>query len=342
MGEPADTDRLADALRRWLADELHANDVEVRGVRRLSGGSSRENWAFSLHGPGGERPMLLRRDPVASVANTDRALEVGVIEALRGEAIPGPVIVAVDLTGRRLERPSVVMERSPGRAHRAVLRERDPLRLGLDGRLALAASLADLLADVHAIEATARYRDALGDPPDDPASAEILRWEAEVERVKVEPQPELVYVAGWLWEHRPTPPARTVVVHGDFRPANVLVEDGHITALLDWEFAHLGDPAEDLGWYTAPIYAGEHLIPDRWGPCDFLARYRERLGDRATDLAPDRLHFWQVLAVFKLGAIALAGVAGFLDGDTDRAAGPVTDVLRSVVAATRSGPGGAR
>ena len=67
-----------------------------------------------------------------------------------------------------------------------------------------------------------------------------------------------------------------------------------------------------------------------------------RLGDRATDVAPDRLHFWQVLAMFKLGAIALAGIAGFLDGGTDRAAGPVADVLRSIVVATRSGPGGAR
>ena len=186
------------------------------------------------------------------------------------------------------------------------------------------------------------FHDALGSGPDDPAGAEILRWEAEVERAKVEPQPELAYVAGWLWEHRPAPPERIVVVHGDFRPANVLVEGGHVTALLDWEFAHLGDPVEDLGWYTAPIYAGEHLIPDRWDRDDFLARYRGRLGDGATDVAPDRLHFWQVLAMFKLGAIALAGIAAFLEGDTDRAAGPVSDLLRSIVAATRSGPVGTR
>ena len=46
--------------------------------------------------------------------------------------------------------------------------------------------------------------------------------------------------------------------------------------------------------------------------------------------------------MFKLGAIALAGIAAFLDGGTDRAAGPVSDLLRSIVAATRSGPVGAR
>ena len=161
--------------------------------------------------------------------------------------------------------------------------------------------MADLLADVHAIDPSQRYRDALGRPLYDPAGAEVRRWEAEVDRAKVEPQPELVFVAGWLWEHRPAPPERTVVVHGDFRPANVLVEDGHVTALLDWEFAHLGDPAEDLGWYTTPIYAGEHFIPDRWGSGDFLARYCARLGDRAADVAPDRLHFWQVLRHVQAG-----------------------------------------
>ncbi len=40
----------------------------------------------------------------------------------------------------------------------------------------------------------------------------------------------------------------SVVVHGDFGPQNVLFEDDRITALLDWEFAHIGQPVEDLAW----------------------------------------------------------------------------------------------
>jgi aminoglycoside phosphotransferase len=41
-----------------------------------------------------------------------------------------------------------------------------------------------------------------------------------------------------------------VLVHGDFGPNNVLIdpEDFAVTALLDWEFAHLGDPIQDLAW----------------------------------------------------------------------------------------------
>ncbi|TDC28043.1 aminoglycoside phosphotransferase [Streptomyces sp. 8K308] len=41
-----------------------------------------------------------------------------------------------------------------------------------------------------------------------------------------------------------------VLVHGDFGPNNVLVdpESWEVTALVDWEFAHLGRPIEDLAW----------------------------------------------------------------------------------------------
>lgn len=39
-----------------------------------------------------------------------------------------------------------------------------------------------------------------------------------------------------------------VIVHGDFGPQNVLMSDGRIVALLDWEFAHRGEAIEDLAW----------------------------------------------------------------------------------------------
>lgn len=39
-----------------------------------------------------------------------------------------------------------------------------------------------------------------------------------------------------------------VIVHGDFGPQNVLIAGDRITALVDWEFAHIGQPVEDLAW----------------------------------------------------------------------------------------------
>lgn len=48
----------------------------------------------------------------------------------------------------------------------------------------------------------------------------------------------------------PTPGTGTVIVHGDYGPNNVLVDPRNsvVTAVLDWEWAHLGDPIEDLAW----------------------------------------------------------------------------------------------
>ncbi|WP_331742339.1 phosphotransferase [Kitasatospora sp. NBC_00039] len=41
-----------------------------------------------------------------------------------------------------------------------------------------------------------------------------------------------------------------VLVHGDFGPNNLLLDPGtfKVNAVLDWEFAHLGAPVEDLAW----------------------------------------------------------------------------------------------
>lgn len=49
----------------------------------------------------------------------------------------------------------------------------------------------------------------------------------------------------------PSPPGEGhVLVHGDFGPQNVLLDPAtlEITAVLDWEWAHLGDPVDDLAW----------------------------------------------------------------------------------------------
>lgn len=44
--------------------------------------------------------------------------------------------------------------------------------------------------------------------------------------------------------------AGQVLVHGDYGPNNVLLDPVslEITAVLDWEWAHVGDPVEDLAW----------------------------------------------------------------------------------------------
>ncbi|WP_216892260.1 phosphotransferase family protein [Nocardia alni] len=298
---------------------------EVSEPNRLGGGSSQENWAFdaTIDGPEGPvlLPMLMRREPATGVVDTPRDVEFALLRALGKTDLPVARVYALD-DGRRLGRGAMIVDRLPGRAHRGVLRDTDPLGLGERARLELAAALPTLIARVHGLDIESLDLRAVLSAPADPARAELDRWVSELDRVELEPHPGLREVIAWLSRHLPAPvPCR--LVHGDFRPANVLVDAGRVSALLDWELAHLGDPHDDLGWYTCSVYRREHFVSGRWELDDFL-----RTWSAASGLAvePERLHFWQVMSTFRLAVIALTGVRAFCEGATDRPAAPADQV----------------
>jgi hypothetical protein len=112
----------------------------------------------------------------------------------------------------------------------------EPVRLGF------ARGFLEQLVRIQQVDWRAHGLDAvLKDPGTGAAAAELDRWEGELRRVALEPVPELELVLRWLRE-RVRPSARTVLVHGDFKPGNALLVGERISAMLDWETAHLGDP----------------------------------------------------------------------------------------------------
>jgi len=323
-------------LRRALLDVL--SDAGVRDVtepRRLGGGSSQENWAFDAELASAQgtvwRPLLMRREPKSGVVNTSRDVEFALLRALGMTNLPVAKVYAYD-DGSRLGRCAMVVDRLAGRAHRGVLRDTDPLGLGEAGRIQLAAALPALLAEVHRVDAQeAGLADILADPSGDPAASELHRWTAELDAVELEPHPALRATISWLHRHRPAPPTRMCLIHGDFRPANVLVDGGAVSALLDWELAHLGDPHDDLGWYTCSLYQLEHFLEKRWTRDDFLGEWSRATG---IDIDYDRLHFWQVMSTFRLAVIALTGIKAFCAGSTDRPAAPADRVVAATLRET--------
>jgi aminoglycoside phosphotransferase (APT) family kinase protein len=105
------------------------------------------------------------------------------------------------------------------------------------------------------------------------------------------------------------------LVHGDFKPGNVLMQGDEVTLVLDWETAHLGDPLEDIGWVTNPLRASEHRIPGVWEPADLIERWSARTGLVAD---PAAVRWWNVLANFKQAMTVLTGKHAFADGRFDR------------------------
>ena len=101
-------------------------------------------------------------------------------------------------------------------------------------------------------------------------------------------------------------------MHGDYRLGNFLEADGRITAILDWELVHLGDPVEDLGWAMLPQYRGGTGLVCQLAPEDeFLRRYEAGAG-YAVD--PDALRFYRVFALVKLASTHIAASRCFEDG----------------------------
>jgi hypothetical protein len=127
-----------------------------------------------------------------------------------------------------------------------------------------------------------------------------------------EPVPTFEYALAWLERHRPEPTGRAIV-HGDFRLGNLLVDPTGLTAVLDWELLHVGDPAEDLGWFcvrawrfgAAPPVAG---LGERE---DLLAAYAGA-GGVAMDL--ETLRWWEAYGTLRWGIICLNQAAAHLSG----------------------------
>lgn len=301
---------MKDLLARWLSDEV-GEPVEVTRAERTSAGFSRENWVFDATWGGTTRRLIARRDPIGSVLDTDRRVETAVLRALTDTEVPVPRLLWVDLEGARCERPCLVMELVPGTCDSYALDGDVPV----SERLELAHRIYDRLARIHLLDWHALGLDrVMVDPGDGAASVALEHWNGELQRVRLGPEPELAYVASWLREHAPTNDV-VRLVHGDFKPGNLLLLDDDVSAVLDWETAHLGDPLEDLGWVTNPLRAAEHRIPEVWQPADLLERWSSTTG-LTVDL--DALRWWQVLANFKLAVIVLTGTNSFVDGRLDR------------------------
>lgn len=323
-------DRIADFIRARVGDH-----VRISNLHRVGGGSSRENWPFDAAWDNGAPPhsraLLLRRDPKKAVVSSDRTVEFDLLSALESTPVPAPKALWMDATGDHFDRPSMVLERCPGSASRSVLRSRDPLGLGLSGRSGLARELCRLLAAVHQLDLDGTgLNSVLKAPAGNPAEDELRLWVSELDRQESAPEPHLRMVATWLGDNLPATPDRLVLVHGDFRPANVLIHKGRIEALLDWELARLGDPLDDLGWYTTPLYRQEHFIPQVWEQSDFLGLYEELTG---VDVDRQSLKFWQVMAIFRLAVIALTSVRSFIEGGSDRPTAPITGLAAQALAA---------
>jgi len=291
-----------------LARRLGGEGAVLAEAGRLSGGASMETWAFAFDGAEGPESLILRRRSAPFDAETARSVSLAAEAAL---------IRAVAANGGRVPHVRHICDDADGLGEAYVMRRVTGETLGrkitsdprFDAiRPALARQCGEALVAIHATPPPAGLNLKTVD-----GAVELDRYE-EVYRATGAERPILELAFQYLRRHTPEPVA-PVLLHGDFRNGNIMFDpETGVSAILDWELAHIGDPAEDMGWICTNSWRFGR--PDRpvggFGDyADLLAGYAAA-GGRPIDLS--RVRFWQMLGSLRWGVMCLTMYLSWLNG----------------------------
>ncbi len=229
-GEVTRLERHVARREAWVVDVTRADGSVLEGFLRLE----RERDPTS--------PWSLRK-------------ETRIVEALARTSVPVPRVY-----GTSDELGCTLFQRAPGRSD--LDRLADPRR-----QRAVMEDFIRVMARMHTLDP-----DEIGissEMPEVPASAEraalgevelvLERWKRFLRSYR---EPLLTYAVDWLRRHAPKRIERVSLVQGDTGPGNFLFEGERVSAVVDWEWGHLGDPLEDLG---------NLCVREFWNPCGGLA-----------------------------------------------------------------------
>lgn len=314
MNPVGDDAALAARIQRYLSEEA-GRPVQIGTIRRFPVGFSWLTFAVPVTGLEGRetRELILRLGPDYGLFAPYSALpQVRAMRTFAGSAVPVPRAFWHSDDSAVLGAPFLFCEKAEGRAVVPWVSATEP-PLEEDYRKRLGAGFIDALAALHRLD----WRDQpiaamAGDiTPQNAAERVVGEYERLIERWAMRPYPLAEWGIRWLKARRPVAP-KVTVVHGDYRTGNFLEAGGRITAILDWELVHLGDPHEDLAWASMPMYKGGtpylgRLCEPEW----FYERYAEQSGI-AVDMAAVR--YWQVFSLLKLAATHMAAARCFEEG----------------------------
>ena len=306
--------RTPQEVEAGLRGLMAAEGGRISNVRRMAGGASKEQFVFGYEGPRGTEQLVLRLDPLEGLLETCRRREAQVLRAMRG-VVPVPEVIAIDPDGTYLGLPGMVTSFVTGVAKPpASAASVSGLRTDFDDFWVerLAPAFIENLARIHAFDFRAADLPDYALPDGDAfqmATRQVNWWAQIWHDDVVDAFPIMAITEGWLRENLPAC-EEPVLLHGDYRTGNYLfdAEDAHMTAVLDWELAHIGDFHEDLAWNLQPIFAnkgpdGSERVSGLFSRNEFLDRYQQRTGRTVNERT---LHFYNVLNAWKCAVIDLS------------------------------------
>jgi aminoglycoside phosphotransferase (APT) family kinase protein len=236
---------------RNSGDHAHA-------VRALVGGFSKVTLLVAATLGGVDQDIVLRQTPAGRSARS-LVPEFEVLRFVHSHGLPAPRPLWLEPSDNALGGAFFAMSRSAGTNIGDVWGQRGASR-------ELCLEIAELYARLHQIPV-----EGLSAPVSPRSTPDELRamiaWQRDVlDKRGIEIEPVLQTLLDWLNSNIPAEPPRKSLIHGDAAFSNLLISDGHISAVLDWEAAHVGDAADELAYLRPSV---EPVMP--WG--EFVERY---------------------------------------------------------------------
>ncbi|HVW42424.1 MAG TPA: phosphotransferase family protein [Amycolatopsis sp.] len=285
---PDETLKLPEDIVAWLEE---AAGLPLVAADRIPGGGMRQGWFVDFAEPGGaRRELFLRYSPKPESAAFHRlGDEAQVVRAL-GEA--GARVAKVHAV--HPVREAVLQERIEGGTWFS--RIGDP-----DEQLRVARDFVRQLAYVHRLDPARLRIPALG-PARSAREHALDRIQAIRDRARRADgtlDPLVRLSADWLERNVPDYDGPVVLVQGDTGPGNFLYLDGRVSAVVDWELAHWGDPMDDIAWLSLRTVQDTFThLPDR------IAEYVELSGHK---LDVDRVWYYRVFAETTMATMRTGG-----------------------------------
>jgi len=291
---------LADALTAVLRPVL-GETVAVENLHALTGGASRTTWAFDAVTD--TRRALILRTGLPDEVHAPMELEAAVQQRAAAAGAPVPHILTASNSPAALGNPYLICDAIAGETIvRRIYRSLDDA-----GRARLLRQCAEALAAIHRADYT-----GVGVPPSD----QLTEWRDQLDEMG-DTTATFEWAFRWLEANRPDPTPR-VLVHGDFRMGNLIVDDNGLAAVLDWELVHLGEVYEDLAWFCIRAWrfgAPEEMGAGGLGSVEtFLAAYEAAAG---VMLDRDAFRWWLTVATLRWGVICRYQAERHLSGQTE-------------------------
>lgn len=292
-----------DALAAVLVPSL--GDTRIDRLRVLTGGASRATWAFDAITDSASRPLILRIGPPDEI-HAGMELEAAALTRAAAAGAPVPDVLVASDSSAALGNPFLVCDFIGGET---IVRR---IQRALDdaSRASLVTQCAEALAAIHRADPS-----GIGLQAADP----LEEWHAQLDEMG-DTTATFEWAFRWLAANRP-PASPNVLVHGDFRMGNLIIDTdarpARLAAVLDWELTHSGEVYEDLGWFCIRAWrfgAPRNLGAGGLGSIEDLMRAYETASGTTVNRAA--MHWWLVLSTLRWGVICRYQAERHLSGQT--------------------------